>query len=151
MLPLITDEIDVAVNPATGDIPAFGDLSGVTGIAAVVQGASIRLRMVAGEWFLNLAQGVRYLVRPDGSVTQAQALLGSKFDPLKAIQEFRDNLLGSPERGITGVPGLLDVPVLNADFDNLTRVLTVTWQASTAFGNTQLQTLAIPIAGQVGV
>jgi hypothetical protein len=142
-LPLLTDPIDVFIDPATGDITPSGSINFTSGIAAVIQGATIRLKMFAGEWFLNLAQGVPYLERADGTVTRDQALLGQKFDAAKAIRAFRDQLLGSPERGIAGVPGILSLTQLDVSFDDPTRTLTITWQAKTAFGDTNLNTLTV--------
>ena len=141
-LPLITDPIDWALDPTTGDFPA-GDIQETTGIAAVMQGATIRLRMYMGEWFLNLAQGVPYIERPDGSVTPDQAIMGQKFNKAKALRAFRDQLLGNPLNGIAGVPGIIQLLALNVSYVNSTRTLTVQWQAKTAFGNTPLNTLAV--------
>lgn len=142
---LITDKVDIKVNPLTWDIPAQGNLTMTSGVDAVVQGATIRLKMAAGEWFLNLAQGVPWIARPDGSVTQDQAILGSKFDRAKAIRAFRDQLLGNAGAGIAGVPGIVALPVLDVAFDGPSRTLTVTWRASTAFGDTDLNTLPIGV------
>ena len=142
-LPLRTDEIDIAVDPVTGDIPETGDLTMASGITAVMQGARIRLRMFAGEWFLNLAQGVPYLERSDGSVTAAQALFGQKFDRGKTLRAFRDQLLGDSSRGIVGVPGIVELLALDVAWNGATRTATVTWKARTAFGDTPLDVLVI--------
>lgn len=141
--PLITDEIDVALDPNTGLLPPTGDLFMTSGLAAVVQGARIRMQNVAGEWFANLDDGVRYVARPDGSVTQAQAILGAKFDPAKAIAEFRRVLLG--DATTVGVPGLLSVTIA-CDFNASTRTITITWSGTTAFGDTPEDVL--PVGGQ---
>ncbi len=140
-MPVLTDEIDVYVDPATGDIPPTGDLRMTTGVEAVMQGANIRLRQVAGEWFLNLARGVRYFER-DG-VAARDAILGQKFDRAKAIREFRRALLGDVSLGIEAVPGIVELLALDAKFDGKTRTLTVTWQARTEFGDTPLDVIAI--------
>lgn len=129
---LTTDPIDVLIDPATGDISATGDLVLTTGITAVVQGARIRLRTVAGEWFLNRAAGVAWLER-DG-VDVSRVLLGQKYNQAKAIREFRNALLGTAE--VAGVPGIVSLTRLECTFDNRSRTLTVTWQARTAFGDT---------------
>jgi hypothetical protein len=142
-LPLVTDPIDWALDPVTGDLPATGSIAYTTGLPAVVQGAKIRLRMFAGEWFLNLAQGMPWLQRLDGSVTAAQAILGQKFDRLKTLQALRDQLLGNAAKNISGVPGILSLVSLDCTFDNISRTLTITWQARTAFGDTNLNTLAV--------
>jgi hypothetical protein len=137
---LLTDEIDVQIE-ATGDISATGDLVLTKGIAAVVQGAQIRLRQVAGEVFLNLDQGVRYFER-DG-VEASAALLGQKFDRDKTLREFRRALLGDVSLGVEGVPGIVELTRLECDFVRSTRTLTVTWAARTEFGDTPADTLAL--------
>lgn len=136
---LSTDQIDVAVDPATNDIPAQGDLTMTSGIAAVIQGARIRLRAVAGEWFINLDFGVALYER-DG-VPASRAILGQKFNRLKAINEYRDALLGTSTKA--GVPGLVELLKLEVAFDGPTRTMTVLWQARTAFGDTPVDTLKI--------
>jgi hypothetical protein len=137
--PLTTDEIDIAIDASTGDIPQFGDLSMSVGVPAIVQGARIRMRMYAGEWFLNLALGVAYFART--GIPAERALLGQKFDRNKTMREFRGVLLGDPSRGIDPLPGILAVPVLDVTFDGKSRTLAVTWQASTHFGDTPIDTL----------
>lgn len=138
---LSTDPIDAYIDPSTGDITPTGDIVQTTGIAAVVQGASIRLKMFAGEWFLNLDQGVPYLERE--GVTATKALLGQKFNLTKAIRAFRDQLLGTDT--ISGVPGIISLIQLNAVWNNTTRTLNIIWQAQTAFGDTPINTLAVGV------
>lgn len=135
---LSTDEIDIALG-TDGDIPATGDLTMTTGVNAVMQGARIRLRLVAGEVFRNLDLGVRYYER-DG-VLARDALFGQKFDRAKALREFRRALLGDKSLGIEGVPGLVELTKLECDFVTSTRTLNVTWQARTEFGDTPADTL----------
>ena len=137
-LPLSTDPIDIALDPITGKLPPTGDLVMSTGIAAVAQGALIRIRMVAGEWFANLDAGVRWIAR-DG-VTPDQAILGQKYDAAKAIGEIRRVLLG--DATTPGVPGVLDAAV-SCDFEPSTRQSTITWSLSTAFGDTPPDTLSL--------
>lgn len=136
---LITDEIDIRLDPVSGDIPATGDLVMTTGIEAVVQGARIRLQMIAGEWFLNRALGVGYFERP--GVSAARAILGQKFNRGKTLREFREALLGNASS--SGVPGIVALTRLEVTFDGPTRTLTVTWQARCAFGDTPPDTLTI--------
>lgn len=137
--PLRTAEIDITIDPVTGDIPAQGDLAMTKGVEAVVQGARIRMQMFAGEWFLNLAMGVAYIAR--SGVPIERVLLGQKFDRNKAIREFRGVLLGDAARGILPLPGILSVTTLNVTFEPSTRIVTITWKASTQFGDTPLDTL----------
>lgn len=137
---LSTDEIDIALN-AAGDIPATGDLTMTSGVDAVMQGARIRLRQVAGEIFTNLDQGVRYLER-DG-VLARDAIMGQKFDRAKALREFRRALLGDVSLGVVGVPGIIELTRLECTFVTATRTLTVTWQARTDFGDTPVDVIAL--------
>lgn len=137
---LSTDQIDITLDPVTGDLPA-GDLTMTSGIAAVMQGATIRLRLFAGECFANLDAGVRYLERE--GVTAAQALLGQPFNRAKAIREFRAALLGDPSRNVVGVPGIVSLKMLDVKYDGPSRTMTVTWQAVTEFGDTPLDLISI--------
>lgn len=137
---LSTDPIDIWIDPATGDIPPTGDLAMSSGVAAVVQGARIRLGLFKGELFCNLDQGVAWLERP-GTVPASRAILGQKFDRAKALREFRDALLGTPTS--SGVPGITALLKLDVQFDSGSRVMTVTWQASTVFGDTPVDVLKV--------
>lgn len=137
---LITDAITILLDPATGDLPD-GPLIEARGFEAVGQGARVRLSICAGEDFTNLDQGVRYRERP--GVPAALALLGQKFNRSKAIAEFRLNLLGDSSRGIVGIPGVVTLPVLDATFNRDTREMDVQWKATTQFGDTPLDTLAV--------
>ena len=131
---LSTDPIDLALDPSTGDLLiASGRLSLTSGVAAVVQGIRIRLQLIAGEWFLDLDAGVRYFPR-DG-VDARLAIFGAKFDETKAAREFRAAILATP--------GVLAVTQLAIDFDGRTRAMSVRWQASTVFGDTPADVLAL--------
>lgn len=137
---LETDPITVFLDPVTGDLPD-GPMVEARGFPAVAQGARVRLGICAGECFSNLDQGVRYRAR--ATVPAALALLGQKFSRVKALNEFRINLLGDATRGIVGVPGIVSLPVLNVTFDVNTRAMPVTFKATTQFGETPVDTLAI--------
>lgn len=131
---LSTDPIDLALDPVTGDL-AFtgGALTLTSGTAAVTQGARIRLRLIAGEWFADRDAGVPYLER-DG-VTADQALLGQKFSAAKVSRAIR--------RALLVTPGVDAVPQLAVDYDGRTRAASVTWQVRTAFGDTAADSLAL--------
>lgn len=128
---LSTDPIDLLVNTVTGDV--VFPLTFSKGLAGVVQSARVALAMVAGEWFLDLDAGVRYFER-DG-VAAADALFGQKYDQAKAIGEFR--------RVLTQVAGIVTINSLAVTFVGATRAMTVTWSASTVFGDTPPDTLAL--------
>lgn len=143
---LITDEIDWELDPVTGDFPPPGQNIGASsGIAAVVQGARIRLLLTAGEWFLNLDRGVARFLR-DG-VDPSRVILGSKFNAARAQREYRTALLGG--NGIEGVPGLLSLVQLDVTFDNVTRTQNVVWQGRTSFGDTPVDTLIAAANGRL--
>ncbi len=138
---LSTDEIDMYIDPATGDLTATGDIAMTSGIAAVVQGARTRLRIIAGEWFLDRALGIGYFER-DG-VSAARAIIGQKFDRAKTLREFRTALLGSA--AAPGVPGITSLTRLEVTFDGPTRTIAVTWQARCTFGDTPTDSLVIGV------
>ena len=128
---LITDPIGAFIDPLTGDIPATGNVPTTSGIAGVLQAARIRLKMIRGECFLNLDQGVPYYER--AGVPASQALMGQKFNKLKAIRAVRDALLGTATT--SGVPALVEILALDAEYDGKSRTLTVTWQGRCLFGD----------------
>lgn len=78
---LITDPIDWGlVLDANGNLdfpPPGSNIDASSGLAAVVQGARIRLALTAGEWFLNLDRGVARFKR-DG-VEPTRVIFGAKF------------------------------------------------------------------------
>jgi hypothetical protein len=128
-----TDLVDLPIDPVTGDL-AFvnGTLTLTSGIAAVAQGIRIRLQMIRGEWFLDLDAGVPYYER-DG-VLARDAIFAQKWNQAKALRAFRDAILSTP--------GVDELVQLDITFNPFTRGITVTWQATTAFGDTVADTLA---------
>jgi hypothetical protein len=126
---LITDPIDVATD-ANGDL--FMDANGTkfsSGLTGIVQAARIRMRLFAGEWFLNLDKGVDWW-----------AILGEKFDAA-AEAALHDDL----SKNLLDTPGILSITTLTFDLNHTTRVLTINWRAMSQFGDTKLDTLAVPI------
>lgn len=134
---LAAASLDVALD-ANGDFAtgADGGLYMIGGLDGVVQLCRIALAMVCGEWFLDLDRGVKYFERE--GVTAREAILGQKFDAVKAAAEFR--------RAILGVPDVVAITRLDVSFDAATRAMSVAWSASTAFGDTPVDTLD-PLAG----
>ena len=57
---------------------------------AVVQSAYTRLKLNRGEWFLDMAQGVRWGNQPEGQ----PAILDNPFDRGLAETELKSNILG---------------------------------------------------------
>lgn len=122
-LPLETDFICWAIDPITGDL--IFPIVWLTGIAAIVQGVTCRLRLFLGEWFLNLTHGVDW-----------QDILGEKFNETLLYAEMQKQILATP--------GVIGIVTLSATFNNETRAANVTFVAATAFGNTPSTTLTVP-------
>jgi len=104
----------------------------VSGLDAVAVGARTRVGMFAGEWFMDLDAGIPYL--PDGvAIPEREAILGQKFDAIKARAAFRRELLTTP--------GVVEIPTLLVAFDGPSRTMTINWVLRTAFGDTPVDTL----------
>lgn len=128
---LVTDAVCFRRTPS-GDL--LFPLALARGLEAVAIGCRTRILMFAGEWFLNLQAGVKYLPSLDGvTIPERAAILGQAFDPIKAKAEFRRVLLTTP--------GVISIPELEVAFDGPTRNLVVSWVARTAFGDTPPDTL----------
>lgn len=110
--------MDLALNDS-GDIflSAGGDLSLVTDGGAVIQHIRQRLRFFRGEWFLDTSRGVPYFA----------AILGKKTpDSYRLSGIFRDAILGTP--------GVISLTSFSLDIDKRTRVLSVSFSATTPGG-----------------
>lgn len=120
-------------DPIDWELDGDGDLivpiRYVRGLAAVAQRIRVRLRLWRGEWFLNRGVGVPYLPRPDGSVTEREALLGGRFDEVRTRAEITSAILG--------VPDVVELLALQMAFNGQTRILLVQFRARTRFGDTQ--------------
>lgn len=124
---LETDPIDILLDE-DGDLVLDGDgLHFVSGLAAVVQGIRFRLGLFRGEWFLNLDVGVPWY----------DEVLGEHFDEAHVRQLVAD--------AINDTPGVKEITELTVKFDNKTRLITVTWAATTLFGDTPSDTLKVPV------
>lgn len=122
---LATDRIDILLD-ADGDISlANGDFVYSTGIDAVVQQVKIALQMIRGEWFLDLDEGIPYF--ENDYVTEAESLIGNKFDEKRARAAFRDV--------IVAVPGVVALNQLAISFDGTTRRMSVSFAVKTEFGD----------------
>lgn len=98
----------------------------LAGLEAFVVGANARLRLVRGEWFADRTRGMPYV--ENAYVLATDALLGQAFDEAKARLAYAT--------AIRETPGFGELLVMQLAFDRVTRRLTVTWQARTAFGDT---------------
>lgn len=125
---LITDLIDWALTPE-GDLEI--PLRYVTGLEAVAQGIKVRCSLIRGEWFLDRDLGIPLFEGdPDTlGVSADDALLGQKFQRVRALSAYREAILSTP-----GVPsnGIIS---LDVDFVQATRTLVVAWQVRTVFGD----------------
>lgn len=131
---LETDSVCFA-RDANGDLEF--PLRLASGLEAVAIGVRTRLLLFAGEWFLDLDAGIKYLPTDDGVILESAAILGQPFDPVKTRSEFL--------REILSTPGVVDVPILRLGFDGSTRVLSITWVAQTRFGDTDQNILTVSL------
>jgi hypothetical protein len=111
----------------TGDIDLSKGLFFSRNITGVRQGIVLRMRNVAGEWMLNLDDGVDYW----GSI------LGHQFNEPIVRQQFRSALLSAP--------GVESIVFLDTVFDNASRTLEVSWEVTTQAGVTIEDTLALTV------
>lgn len=130
-LPLESDPQDVALD-VDGDIkidPKIG-LVFVSGRAAVEQAVRIRLLMFAGEWFLNQDIGVPYFEELIGDASKRPGV------EARARAAFAAAILDAP--------GVLEIKRLEVNINKDTRRMTVTWEATCAFGDTAGGTVTVP-------
>lgn len=109
---------DFRMDPITGDLDITGgDAVLITGVDAIAQDLTRRLRTFKGEWFAD----------PEGvGVPYLQEVLG-KGNSLAAVRQvFKDQILATP--------GVLSIETFEADFDPATRSLTIEFQGTTTEG-----------------
>ena len=129
-LPLQSDPRDWLLD-SNNDLVVGKDLSFSTGVQAVAQSCRIALQMFEGEWFLNLDVGIPYW---DQILAQkpAAAIAAAKLAFYDALR---------------GVVGVLDIPLLQVEYVGATRAMNITWQVSTVFGDTPVDTLSLTVGG----
>lgn len=119
---LTWDFVDIAIDPATGDI---GDSPELTrGDAATLQRVFQRLRFFLGEWFLDTRLGVPWF----------QQILASRN------QNLARYVL---EKVVRDTPGIKDVSMQIVDWDRSTRVLELSFTATLISGS-ELQAKSVP-------
>lgn len=101
----------------------------VSGIPAIVQAVRIRLQFFLAEWFLNQDIGVPYW----------QSLLGDQ----SKVAGLQSRARAAFAAAILDAPGVLEILQLSVTLDAQTRVMSVTWQARAAFGDTPVNTLTV--------
>ncbi len=129
-MPLETDPRDLELDE-DNDLVITTDLQWTRGIDAVVQSCRIALQMFQGEWFLDLDAGIPYwdkilAQKPDVAIAAAQAAF---TDTLNAIE------------------GVVSVLLMDVQYNNATRNLTINWRVRCVFGDTPTDTLALSIGG----
>jgi hypothetical protein len=132
--PLIDSPIGLLLDAEGNLVRVGGRLQLARGLDAVVQGVRFRLRLCMGEWFKNRTAGVPYL--ENDLVPANQALLGQRYDENKLRAALRKPILATP--------GVREIVVLTTTFDAATREASATWSARTIFGDTPVNTLAVP-------
>lgn len=101
----------------TGDLDVqAGQLALVRDGIAIAQAVGTAIKMVKGEWFLDLDVGLDYL--------------GAIFVKAPNLTIIRAKFLTA----ILAVAGVLDVPTLKLSFDAAARTLAVTWAVTTDVG-----------------
>jgi hypothetical protein len=103
----------LAIDAVTGDVALDGArLRLVSDAEAVLQAVRSNLRLILGEWFVNTAKGLDH------------APFGVKPFDLNAIRQNIQEI-------ILGTVGVASLETLDLVLDKSTRVLTVTFQATT--------------------
>ncbi len=107
---------DILLN-SDGDILIEGnDLQLSTGVEAIQQHLSQRLKTFLNEWFIDKRIGIPYF----------EHVLRKNFDPVVVDTVFK--------RQIINTPGVLELLSFDADLDKSTRTLQVTFKARTSKG-----------------
>lgn len=128
---LETDPVTLLVDENNDLVVTNGRTSLARGLDACVIGARTRIQLIQGEWFLNRNVGVPWL--ENDLVSPTRAILGQRFVEAKVRSEIR--------KAILRTPGIVAVTRLDVSFDKATRTVAISWQARTAFGETDLETL----------
>lgn len=128
--PLTNEPRDLKLG-TDNDLVVGTDLSFTRGIDAVVQSCRIELLMFMEEWFLDLDAGMPWL----------QSILGHK--PSVAMAATR---IFAAQR-LRGVEGVIDILKLEVSYEASIRKMLVTWQVSTALGETPVDTIALATGG----
>lgn len=121
---LVTDPIDVLLTDGDLDLSS-GGLTWSRGLTGVAQAIRVRIQMFKGEWFLNLDEGVPYY----------EDLLGQRYNEATVRKAFR--------AAIMATPGVLALDTFTTIFDAATRTVTVSWVATTTFGDTPPDSLEL--------
>ncbi len=124
------DPIDLLTDN-TGDLVVDTDLSWATGITAISQLCRVAMLQFTEEWFLNLDVGIPWF----------QQILGQK--PIVAQRAAELYVRGA----LLAVTGVASVYRLDVSYTSAIRTMQITWQVTTAFGVTPVDTIALATGG----
>lgn len=134
---LRADKMDLKLHETThdlvierGDVVLTDNAIDVSGIS---QDVKIAVQMIAGEWFVNLDEGIALYRR--AGLDPNRVILGAKFSKAKVIAEFN--------RAILSVEGVQSIVSIAVDFDTRTRAVSVKYKVKTVFGDTFADSLAV--------
>ena len=120
---------------ADGDIDlSGGDAHAVSGKDAVAQAIDIRLGLFRGEAIIEVMQNdegkaVPWLAR--NGVPESQAILGQKYDAFRVRETLRTVILNTDDK--------LTIQSLDLEFDDSTRLLSVSGLILTEFDDTPIE------------
>lgn len=131
---LSTDPVDALLDETDDDIAIVdNDIVWSTGLIASAQDVKINTRMIAGEWFYDLDEGIALFDR-DG-IDSNRVILGHKFSKQRAINEFTPAILNSY--------AVTQINSISFTFDPKTRTVSGKYEAETAFDDTVADSLAL--------
>jgi hypothetical protein len=112
-----TDNTDLALDPQTHDLPAWGySFILASGLDRVAQQVRIRLQFFLGEWFLDTSAGLPYY----------EEVLKKRPDMPLVESLFKTEILTCPD--------VLELISFSTGYEPLTRRFRVSFRASTTFG-----------------
>lgn len=124
---LRTDPIDFKLHKTTHDLTfKNGDVELTSGPDGVAQDIKIAVKMIAGEWFYNLDEGIALYKR--AGIDPNRVILGAKFSKQRVLSEFT--------RAILTVEGVDRIESLSVSFDTTNRTVNVRYVVKTVFGDT---------------
>jgi len=90
-----------------------------TGLESVKQNVETALKLIKGEWILDIERGVDLF-------TEGTGVLNTAFDKARVLKIYRDV--------IEQVPNVSEIITLEASYHNSSRTATVTFEVLTPFG-----------------
>jgi hypothetical protein len=123
---LVTEPRDLLLGK-DNDLVVTTDLDWSRGIPGVMQECRIRMRTFQGEWFLDLETGIPYWTE----------ILGQK--PKLAVAALGASLT----EALLAIEDVVEVVLMDVQYDRQTRSATVRWSVLCVFGTTPVDTLKI--------